>query len=293
MIKANVFDTALIFEGGGMKCSYTAGILNVLLDKNIIFDYVSGISAGASHALNYFIRDGNRAKGSLVDIVKDKNFGGMYTFFQGKGYFNSNYIYEEVDPYPQSTIGWDAYTDNPGRLCIGAFDAKKGQIKYWTNKDFDRLHEVKRVIRASCSLPLMMNPTEIDGRLYFDGGLAHDIAFDKAIEDGYKKVFVVLADKKGYKKDPPNNLVKSYMKRHLKDYPKVLEATLNHYDTYNKDMERLKKLEKEGKAYLVYAKDQSVKATERNFDKLQKNYELGYRQGLEEYEEWKKFLELK
>lgn len=292
MIKTNVYDTALIFEGGGMKCSYTAGILNVLLDKGIYFDYVSGISAGASNALNYFIRDGNRAKGSLVDIVKDENFGGISTLLDGKGYFNSDYIYTEVDPYPQSTIGWDHYTDNPGKLVIGAFDAHSGQMKYWTNKDADRLIEIKTIVRASCSLPLIMNPTEIDDRVYFDGGLGHDIAFDRALEEGYEKVFVVLSQKKDYRKDPPNKFVTRHLKRKLKDYPKVLEATLNHYETYNRDIDRLENLARQGKAYIVYAKDQSVKSTERNFDKLQANYEKGYAQGLEEYKEWKEFLNL-
>ena len=65
----NIKDTALIFEGGGMRASYTAGILNILLENEIYFNYVAGVSAGASHLVNYLSRDTKRAKKSFVDIV--------------------------------------------------------------------------------------------------------------------------------------------------------------------------------------------------------------------------------
>ena len=76
----NIHDTALIFEGGGMRASYTSGILNNLLEQNLYFDYVTGISAGSSNAVNYLSRDTERARKSFVDLVKDPNFGGWGKF---------------------------------------------------------------------------------------------------------------------------------------------------------------------------------------------------------------------
>lgn len=38
--------TGLIVEGGGMKCAYSAGILDAFLDKIITFDYAIGVSQG-------------------------------------------------------------------------------------------------------------------------------------------------------------------------------------------------------------------------------------------------------
>ena len=35
----------LIVEGGGMKCAYSAGILDAFIDENITFDYAIGVSA--------------------------------------------------------------------------------------------------------------------------------------------------------------------------------------------------------------------------------------------------------
>ena len=34
-IQSNIKDTALIFEGGGMRASYTAGFLNNLLENQL------------------------------------------------------------------------------------------------------------------------------------------------------------------------------------------------------------------------------------------------------------------
>ena len=38
----------LVVEGGGMKCAYSAGILDRFLDDHVTFDYAIGVSAGAS-----------------------------------------------------------------------------------------------------------------------------------------------------------------------------------------------------------------------------------------------------
>ena len=31
----------LVLEGGGMKCAYTAGILDAMMDNSVMFDFVS------------------------------------------------------------------------------------------------------------------------------------------------------------------------------------------------------------------------------------------------------------
>ncbi len=44
--------TGLIVGGGGMKCAYSAGILDRFLDDKITFDYCIGVSAGAANTLS-------------------------------------------------------------------------------------------------------------------------------------------------------------------------------------------------------------------------------------------------
>lgn len=102
-------DVALIFEGGGMRNSYTAPMVVELLARNLNFGCVYGISAGSSHTVNYLVRDATRARASFVELVKYPRFGGWGSFLRGTGYFNSPYLYEELienapagDPWPST-----------------------------------------------------------------------------------------------------------------------------------------------------------------------------------------------
>ena len=85
-------DVALIFEGGGMRNSYTAPMVVELLARNLNFGCVYGISAGSSHTVNYLVRDATRARASFVELVKYPRFGGWGSFLRGTGYFNSPYL---------------------------------------------------------------------------------------------------------------------------------------------------------------------------------------------------------
>ena len=89
-------NTVLMFEGGGMRASYTAAMASLLLEQNITFGHVCGISAGSSHTVNYLSGDIWRTRASFTDLVMEPEFGGAKTFAQGKGMFSAHWIYEEA-----------------------------------------------------------------------------------------------------------------------------------------------------------------------------------------------------
>ena len=107
-------DVALIFEGGGMRNSYTAPMVVELLARNLNFGCVYGISAGSSHTVNYLVRDATRARASFVELVKYPRFGGWGSFLRGTGYFNSPYLYEElIETRPPATPWPSTGTPSP------------------------------------------------------------------------------------------------------------------------------------------------------------------------------------
>ena len=53
--------TGLVLEGGGMRGIYTAGVLDVFLDQNMMFDGVIGVSAGAIHGCSFVSRQKGRS----------------------------------------------------------------------------------------------------------------------------------------------------------------------------------------------------------------------------------------
>ncbi len=48
--------TGLVLEGGGMRGVFTCGVLDYLMDHDIRFPYVIGVSAGACNGLSYASR---------------------------------------------------------------------------------------------------------------------------------------------------------------------------------------------------------------------------------------------
>lgn len=289
MLKNNVFDTALIFEGGGMRGSYTAGVVNTLLENEIYFDYVAGISAGSSHCVNYLSRDRVRVKSAFVELVQDPQFGGWKYFFKGEGYFRSEYLYEQT-PKQDARFPFDfnTFMENPASLRIGTFDRELGKLDYYSKTDIHQLEDLMKIVRASSSLPLFMPPTVHNGRTYVDGGLAGGIALDVAKRDGYDKFFVVLTQPKGYRKEPLKHA--SLMKSLYRKYPAMVEAMVNRHEVYNRTLDELETLEAEGKAYLFYPEMMPVSNREINFIKLEESYLMGYRQAQKEAPIWRAFL---
>lgn len=288
-ITNNIHDTALIFEGGGMRASYTAGFLNTLLENEIYFDYVAGISAGSSHSVNYISRDIQRSKRSFVDLVLDPNFGGWKSFIKGEGYFRAQYIYEET-PYPGSSLPFDidTFMANPARLRIGAFDRDSGEIFYYSREDIHDLKDLMKIVRSSSSMPIFMPPTYYNDRWYVDGGLGGGISLDIAKKDGMKKFFVVLTREKGYRKEPVR--YSGIYKAIYRKYPIVAEALLKRHMLYNRILDELEELESEGKAFLVYPDTMPVSNREVNYHKLAESYRLGYGQGQRDLPKWRDFL---
>jgi len=291
-LESNIIDTALIFEGGGMRASYTSGFVKTLIENGLYFDYVAGISAGASNSVNYLTRDAGRAKKSFVDLVLEPEFGGWRSFLKGEGYFRARYIYEETH-YPDASLPLDfeVFMANPARLRIGAFEMDSGRMRYFTKDDIKTVQDLARIVRCSSTLPFFMPPATFNHKIYLDGGLGGGIALDIAQKDGFSKFFVVLSRPRGFRKEPFKipGLIKAYFRR----YPHVAEALLSSHQKYNQTLDELDQLENEGKAFLVCPDIMPVTSMETSFKKLQESHRLGYRQGRRDLPRWQEFLGIK
>lgn len=290
-LKSNIFDTALIFEGGGMRASYTAGTVNTLLENEMFFDSVYGVSAGSSHTVNYLSRDIPRTKKSFVDLVLDPNYAGWGHFLLNEGWFNSHYCYQE-DAEPDGVLPYDidTFCANPAHACIESFRCDTGETVYWTNKDMQNTEDLMVRVRASSSMPFFMPQTLVDDAPYYDGGLGEGagLMLPKAKRDGHEKYFIVLTRKRGYRKVAPNKqgVIKFYYRHH----PEVYKALVNRWWAYNEALDEIDELEREGRAYVVYPEDMQVSNVEGRFPMLQESYDAGYAQAQREVDKWRKFL---
>lgn len=288
-LENNIHDVALIFEGGGMRAAFSSGVANVLLENNIYFNYVAGISAGTSVLLNYLSRDQERGKKSFIDIVDDPNFGGWTTFVQGKGFFNAEYIYENMS-YPGQLLSfdYDKFKSNPAKFRIGSYDVLNDKIRYFMNEDVNEFEDLLKIARASSSLPILMPPTIYKTGVYYDGGLCGGIAIDAAIKDGYKKFFIVRTREKNYRK--PSTKHKRALKGFFRNTPMVAEKMITRPYVYNEVCDMIERLEDAGKAFVVYPEDMKITSREKDKIKLIQMYNQGEKIARENVEKWKDFL---
>lgn len=294
-LKSNVFDTALIFEGGGMRASYTSALAAVMVDNEVFFDNVYGLSAGSSISVNYVSRDIDRIRRSFVELVQDPEFGGISTFLQHKGYFSAKHIYQETGlPGNFLPFDFETFMENPAKVTIESFQRDTGESVYWTKDDMGTLEDLMVRVRASSSLPLVMPPPVIDGMYYYDGGLGEGSGFllPKAERDGFARYVIVRTRPREYRKKPPVGLGDKLTGAVLWGRPHVVNALENRWWKYNHLCDAIEKLEADGRAYVFYAEDQSVSSGETDFGKLEKNYEAGFAQAEEEIGAIKAFVGL-
>jgi len=290
---SNVTDTALIFEGGGMRGAFTAGVVGVLLNEGIFVDYVAGISAGSSNTANYLSRSPVRARQCFVDFAANPKFGSWKTWIQGKGLFNARYIYEETSlPDGPLPFDFDAFMSNPAQFRIGAYDADAAQTVYWSREDIAHAGDLMRRVRASSSIPMVMPPVTIDGRLFVDGalGAGGGIPLAVAQRDGYSKFFVVLTRERDYVKPPykGGKLLSAYYRKH----PGIARGIVSRADEYNATREELFELERQGKACLVFPEYMPVNNHSRDVAALQATYDAATAQAQRDVHAWKEFLNL-
>lgn len=292
-LTSNVTDTALIFEGGGMRASYTSAVVVALLEAGIHFDWVGGISAGSTNLANYLSRHGERARGAFVEFVHDPKMGNWRTWLRGEGLFNARYIYQEsAGPEAVMPFKFDTFTANPASCRIGAYRLSDAEGVYWGREDVATLEDLMTKVQASSTMPGLMPFVTIDGEVYCDGALGPSggIALDAAQADGHEKFFVVLTRERAYLK-PPSRLPAA-TKALFRRYPAVAEGLLQRAANYNRVREELFELERQGKAYVFVPEKMSVSNGERNYAKLKAAHDMGLAQSERELPVWREFLGL-
>lgn len=290
---SNVFHTALIWEGGGMRGAYSSGALVTMLGAGIHFDWVGGISAGVTCLCNYVSRDVVRARRSFVDLAADPNFGDLRSFVRGRGFFNAEWIYEQTSgPHEALPFDYPTFLANPARVRVGAVNAHTGATVYWGKDDLTPLPQLMRKARASSTMPILMPMPRIDGQLYVDGalGTSGGIALDAAQADGFDRFFVVLTRPRGFRKHPEKR--PGLYRRYFRALPAVADAINDRWRRYNDTLDELEELERAGKAYLFTPVAMRITNAEKRVPRLASAFDAGRIQAAGELGRWRDFLGL-
>ena len=264
-------NTGLVLEGGGLRGVFTCGVLDCFMDHSVRFPFTVGVSAGACNGLSYMSGQRGRAKSSNIDLMEKHHYVGFkYLLTQGC-IMDYKLLFED---FPEKIIPYDynAYFSNPDRFVMVTTNCLTGKAEYFEEKSSPE--RVMSIVRASSSLPFVSKITYVDGVPMLDGGIADSIPVQYAMDQGYKKLVVILTRNKGYrKKNGKMRIPQTFYRK----YPELRKTLTVRNELYNQTMDLIEKLEEEGKITVIRPiKPVEVGRIEKDTAKLTALYQEGY-----------------
>ena len=272
MTKIGVVDV-----GGGLRGIYGAGVFDRCMDDNIRFDYCAGVSAGSANVTSYMAGQRGRNVVFYTEYSGRRQYMSLRNYLFHGSYLDLRYIYGTLSnsdgEYP---LDFPALVASGIELCVVTTDAETGKPAYFYNDDF--VQDDYRPVMASCCVPIVCKPFDIDGRYYYDGGLSDPIPFHKCFEAGCEKVVVVLTRPRDYRRDPDKDRRSAKMLR--RKFKGAGEALANRAVTYNRQLDEAEELAAQGKLLIIAPDDISgLKTLTRDVDVLMSMYDKGYKDG--------------
>lgn len=282
-----LYNGGLVLEGGGMRGLYTAGVLDFFIDSGLYFKNCYGVSAGSTQCSSYLSKQKGRSLKIFTEYMHDKRYASLENLVKNGNYFDKDFSLKKI-PDELVLYDYDVFQKTGANFYAVATNCKTGKPEYLKvedmRKDIDK-------IWASCSLPLLSKMVEVDGEEYLDGGVADSIPVARALKDGNRKVVVILTRDVEYRKGP--NKMMPLVKLKYKKYPNLVKVMENRHKRYNKTIDRLLKLEKAGKIFVIRPKQAvEVGRLEKDADKMKALYKCGYDDGKQCYEALCKYLEI-
>ena len=98
----------LVLEGGATRGIFTSGALDYLMERDLYFSDVIGVSAGSCNAVDYVSRQPGRTRDCMIPTDKEgKYYYGIRDFVKEKSLMNMDLIF---DKYPKELLPFDFET---------------------------------------------------------------------------------------------------------------------------------------------------------------------------------------
>ena len=264
--------TGLVLEGGGVRGIYTAGVLDVFMEKGITFDGVIGVSAGAIHACSYLSGQKGRSIRYYKKYLRDPRFMGIKSLITTGNIVGVDFCYHEL-PDELDIYDHDAFLANNTPFYAVCTNLKTGKAEYLRIKD---LRTQIDVVRASASLPYVSKPVSINGAEYLDGGCSDSIPLETFINMGYKRNVVILTREESYRKKESKGMAGIFYRK----YPEFAETLKKRNSEYNKSVEKIYGLAKSGGVFIIRPDAPlNIGRLEKDPEKMQKVYDIGRADG--------------
>lgn len=264
--------TGLVLEGGGMRGLFTAGVLDVMMERDIKVDGIVGVSAGACFGCNYLSKQPGRILRYNINMINEPRYMSLRNFLRTGNLMDGEFAYhtlpDEIDIFDRET-----YAQSDVEYHIVCTDVLTGEPVY------KRLtppadYEFLEWLRASSSLPLVSKPVEVGGRLMLDGGMSDSIPLKYFQDQGFERNIVVLTQPLGFTKK--RTKLMPLFRIFMRKYPAIIEAMNRRHLMYNAQLAYLAQEEKAGRITIIAPDDTlPIGRTEQNAERMKQVYQMG------------------
>ena len=262
--------TSLVLEGGTFRPIFSCGVMDALLDAEIMLPYIIGVSAGITDGFSYASRQKGRNLEILMRYRNDPRYLSMRNMVTDHSPFGIRFVFQAI---PNELIPFDytTFQQYPGQFWVGVTNLHTGEAEYLDGKKIDAQNTL---CQATCSIPGVFPSCHYEGKVYYDGGIADSIPIQKAIDDGNRRHLIVLTQPLGYQKklQKGNRVMARIMKHH---YPAFSQKLLDRHLRYNATLAQIARLEEEGKA-IVLRPSHPLNSFESDLATLKNSYQEGY-----------------
>lgn len=222
-------EVALVLQGGGALGSYQAGVYEALVAQGIEIDRIAGVSIGAINAAliagnpperrvarltefwekvsswlpgfavpgdDYWREWVHEWSAGFVAMAGVPGFFGprpIPPFFAAAGspgalsFYDNALLKETLD----RLVDWQLLNEGPIHVSVGAVEIASGNLRYFDNRKewLDARH-----IMASGALPPGLPPVEIDGQLWWDGGIVSNTPLSDVLATQTEPMLVFQVD---------------------------------------------------------------------------------------------------
>lgn len=279
-------NTGIMIEGGAMRSIFAAGVLDFLMEKKIEVPNILAVSAGAYAGMNYVSEQKGRAVEAVIKPLEKEKYMGPATFLRKGTFFDMDFLFDEV-PKKLCPFDFETFCNSTKRFIINTTDCRTGKSVY--HEKFESEDSFWKICRAANSLPFISRVSQINGAPMLDGGMADALPIDKIIEEGWKKVLIILTRKSDYRKK--YRFFYMMMIRFVfRKYPAFIKTVAGRAKKYNACLNKIEQMEKEGRALVLRPSKMAIENNESDVDTLLKYYQHGYEEAMGREEEIYNFL---
>lgn len=204
----------IVFSGGGGKGAYEVGVWKALkfLELDKFITGVSGTSIGGLNGVLFALNDFDTCLKTwmFAQVEKKEN-----TFLQDKllpsikgkikqptiiddvyiaidNWVNQNFLSsKKLDELIENKVNVDELKNSEIDTYVTCHDYIQNKATYFYLNEVNDKKKIKKILRATASIPVIFKPVMIEKHVYGDGGISDNTPIKPLYDNGFDKIIVV------------------------------------------------------------------------------------------------------